>query len=88
MNKTKHITNPQVTEYMNRFYKAACPELEALRLQAEQDDVPIILKETEDYLNTLLTMVQPKRILEIGSAVGYSAAYFAVKSGADVVTIE
>ena len=88
MNKTKHITNPQVTEYMNRFYKAACPELEALRLQAEQDDVPIILKETEDYLNTLLTMVRPKRILEIGSAVGYSAAYFAVKSGADVVTIE
>ena len=43
MNKTKHITNPQVTEYMNRFYKAACPELEALRLQAEQDDVPFIL---------------------------------------------
>ncbi len=88
MNKTKHITNPQVTEYMNQFYRAASPALEALRLQAEADDVPIILKETEDYLNTLLTMVQPKRILEIGTAVGYSAAYFAVKTGAEVVTIE
>ena len=88
MNKTKHITNPQVTEYMNQFYRAANPELERLRIQAETDDVPIILKETEDYLNTLLTMVKPKRILEIGTAVGYSAAYFAVKSGADVVTIE
>ena len=88
MNKTRHITNPQVTEYMNGFYRAASPELEALRQQAETDDVPIILKETEDYLNTLLAMVKPKRILEIGTAVGYSAAYFAVKSGAQVVTIE
>ena len=88
MNKTRHITNPQVTEYMNGFYKAASPELDALRRQAETDDVPIILKETEDYLNTLLAMVKPKRILEIGTAVGYSAAYFAVKSGAAVVTIE
>ena len=88
MNKTRHITNPQVTDYMNGFYKAASPELDALRRQAETDDVPIILKETEDYLNTLLAMVKPRRILEIGTAVGYSAAYFAVKSGADVVTIE
>lgn len=88
MNKTRHITNPQVTDYMNGFYKAASPELDALRRQAETDDVPIILKETEDYLNTLLAMVKPKRILEIGTAVGYSAAYFAVKSGAEVVTIE
>ena len=88
MNKTRHITNPQVTDYMNGFYKAASPELDALRRQAETDDVPIILKETEDYLNTLLAMVKPKRILEIGTAVGYSAAYFAMKSGADVVTIE
>lgn len=88
MNKTKHITNPQVTEYMNGFYRAASPALAALRQQAEADDVPIILKETEDYLNTLLAMVKPRRILEIGTAVGYSAAYFAVKSGADVITIE
>lgn len=88
MNKTKHITNPQVTDYINRFYQAADPQLEALRLQAEADDVPIILKETEDYLNTLLNMVKPKRILEIGTAVGYSAAYFAVKTGAEVITIE
>ena len=88
MNKTKHITNPQVTEYMNSFYLGASPELEALRKKAEEDDVPIILRETEDYLNTLLTILKPKRILEIGTAVGYSAAYFAVKTGADVITIE
>ena len=88
MNKTRHITNPQVTEYMNGFYKAASPELESLRLQAESEDVPIILKETEEYLNTLLAIVKPKRILEIGTAVGYSAAYFAVKTGAEVITIE
>lgn len=88
MNKTKHITNPQVTEYINQFYMPVSDELGELRAKAEADDVPIILKETEDYLNSLLTMVQPKRILEIGTAVGYSAAYFAMKTGAAVVTVE
>jgi len=88
MEKTRDITNPKVTEYINSFYRPQNEELGKLRSHAEETDVPIILKETEDYLNTLLTIVQPKRILEIGTAVGYSAAYFAMKTGGRVVTIE
>lgn len=88
MNKTENITHPKVTEYINRFYRLAEPELMELRLAAEAEGVPIILRETEDFLNVLLSILQPERILEIGTAVGYSAAYFAKKTGAHVVTIE
>jgi len=88
MEKTRDITNPKVTEYINGFYRPLNEELGVLRSQAEEEGVPIILKETEDYLNTLLSIVKPERILEIGTAVGYSAAYFAMKTGARVVTIE
>ena len=88
MNKTKNITNEIVTEYMNQFYQSPDPRLLKLRQQAENRNIPIILRETEDFFGVLLSIVQPKRILEIGTAVGYSAAYFAIKTGGQVVTIE
>ena len=46
MNKTENITHPKVTEYINRFYRLAEPELMELRLAAEAEGVPIILRET------------------------------------------
>lgn len=88
MNKTKNITNELVTEYINGFYRAPIEELMKLRETAEAADIPIILRETEDFLGVLLAMIKPQRILEIGAAVGYSAAYFAAVTGAEVVTIE
>lgn len=88
MNKTKNITNEQVTTYINQFYRPASEALMKLRLGAEEADVPIILRESEDFLNVLLSMTKPERVLEIGTAVGYSAAYFAVKTGGTVITIE
>ena len=88
MEKTSLITNPKVTGYLNRFYSPESQELMELRIGAEEAQIPIILRETEDFLNVLLSILQPERILEIGTAVGYSAAYFAKKTGAHVITIE
>lgn len=76
-----NITNDKVTEYINEFYKPLTPELGELRLEAEANRVPIILKETESYLWTLLSTLQPKRILEIGTAVAYSTMFFAEVCG-------
>lgn len=76
-----NITNDKVTEYINGFYKPLTPQLGQLREEAEQDRVPIILKETESYLFTLLTHLKPKRILEIGTAVAYSTMFFAEVCG-------
>ena len=84
----RNITNDIVTEYINGFYQPASPELGTLRLEAEAEKVPIILNETESFLRVMLSIAAPKRILEIGCAVGYSAMFFTAVTGAQVVTIE
>ncbi len=85
----KNITNDDVTSYICNYYTAVNKDLEALRYTGERDGVPIILKETEMVLTTLLQLKRPLKILEIGTAIGYSAAYFAtVCPDAEVYTIE
>ena len=88
MEFTQNITNELVTRYINSFYHPLTAELGALRQEAEAAEIPIILKETESYLRATLAILRPKRILEIGCAVGYSAMFFAECCGAEVVTIE
>ena len=76
---TKDITNEAVTDYLTNFYKALTPELGELRTACEAEPVPIILRETEDFLNTFMDVTRPGSVLEIGTAVGYSAMFFAEK---------
>lgn len=47
--------------------------LESLRHYATQNYVPIIRPETERILCSIVEERKPKRILELGSAIGYSA---------------
>ena len=88
MESKRNITNDIVTEYINSFYEPVSDELGRLRLESEAEKVPIILRETESFLRTFLSIMHPERILEIGCAVGYSAMFFSAVSGAEVVTIE
>ena len=84
-----NITNDIITSYINQYYRPASAELEELRRVGEADYVPIILRETEMFLNTLLFSASPSRILEIGTAIGYSALYFSERCPeAEVYTIE
>ena len=69
--------------------KALDDDLAELRRSNEDESVPLILAETEDVLNILTSLTRPKRILEIGTAHGYSALFFAKKlPEARVTTIE
>lgn len=84
-----NITNDLVTEYINEYYRPDNQQLAELREMGERDNVPIIQKETESFLNTILALKKPKKILEVGTAIGYSAVYFAtVCRDAEVYTIE
>lgn len=71
------IINDLVEEYIDLFYESQSELLYNLRKQAEEENVPIITKDTEKLMHVLLAMNQPKRILEIGTAIGYSAISFA-----------
>ena len=52
-------------------------ELEKIKQKALQEHIPIIMDDTLEVIIGILEKEQPKRILEIGTAVGYSASMFA-----------
>ena len=84
-----NITNQVVTEYLNKFYKETTASLEDLRKEAEANHVPIILRDTECLLTSLIKLKRPTKILEIGAAVGYSSSFFAsLDENIKVTTIE
>ena len=84
-----NITNKVVTEYINGFYKERTTALCELRKEAEANHVPIILRDTEDLLESLVLLKKPTKILEIGAAVGYSSSFFAsLDENIKVTTIE
>jgi len=56
---------------------------------AKERYIPIIKEETKKLLNILIKLLNPERILEIGTAIGYSAIHFAFfAEKAQIITIE
>lgn len=84
-----NIINDKVTEYLDERYKPLNEKFQELRNFAELNYIPIILKDTEAFLLNMVRMKKPKRILEIGTAIGYSASCFAeVSKNCEIITIE
>lgn len=65
-------------------------ELEKIKQKALEDKIPIIMDDTLEVVDKLLTEKKPIRILEIGTAVGYSAICFSeyLQEGGKIDTIE
>ena len=51
-------------------------ELEKIKQKALEKHIPIIMDDTLEVVSDLLRKINPKKILEIGTAVGYSAMCF------------
>ncbi len=51
--------------------------LDQLRFSCQQRKIPLISRETEEFLRTKLLEKKPHNVLEIGSAVGYSTIWIA-----------
>ena len=66
------------------------PELRALEKEALSENVPIIRPQTRGLIRCLLEMLAPSKILEVGTAVGYSALVMDTycPSPCSIVTIE
>ena len=52
-------------------------ELDVVKKRALENHIPIIMDDTLEVIANILEKEKPKRILEIGTAVGYSASCFA-----------
>ena len=51
-------------------------KLERIKQKALNDNIPIIMDDTLEVIDEILKKAKPKSILEIGTAVGYSAICF------------
>ena len=50
--------------------------IDKIRQKALDEHIPIIMNDTLEVVDKILTEIKPRRILEIGTAVGYSAICF------------
>ena len=68
-----------VHENLTSYIHSLEPEspLESLRQEAENQEVPVIRREMEPFIRLLLKTAGIRRILEIGTGVGYSAMFMA-----------
>ena len=71
------IVEERLTTYINSLEQGNTPLLEEIEREALENYVPIIRKEMQQFLKWILTLRKPENILEIGTAVGFSALLMA-----------
>lgn len=83
------INSDSVTDYIRSLLPKHRDEIEALENFATEHNVPIIQPEVGRFIEQLIVMNNVHSVLEIGTAIGFSALVFAdaMKSG-KVDTIE
>ena len=84
------IVDERLVTYINSLDTGNTEILDQIEKEAIAAYVPIIRKEMQSFLKLLLAMQKPMRILEVGTAVGFSAILMAQYAPADckIVTIE
>lgn len=84
------IVDERLVTFINSFDSGNTEELEQIEKEAIETYVPIIRKEMQNFLKMLLAMKKPARILEVGTAIGFSAILMAEYNPADcqITTIE
>jgi predicted O-methyltransferase YrrM len=84
---------PIFSEHVERYLRELRPERSAVMREmeelAERESVPIVHWETGRFLATLVRALDPARVLEVGTAIGYSTLHMAeAMDGGRIVTIE
>lgn len=84
------IKDERLVTYINSLDRGNTKLLEEIEREAIETYVPIIRKETQQFLKWLLTLRKPEKILEIGTAIGFSALFMAEYTPVpcDIDTIE
>ena len=83
------IIPERMSVYINSLDVGNGAFLDELEQEALRDDVPIIRQDMQSFLKVLLAMHQPKQILEVGTAVGFSALLMAANTEmCHITTIE
>lgn len=84
------IVNERIVTYIHSLETENSPICMEIEEEAHRTNVPIIRKEMESFLKVMLHIKRPERILELGTAIGYSAIFMSecIPSGSTITTIE
>lgn len=82
-------TPNKTSEYIRSLMKEETDEIyKQINEYADNNFIPVLLPETASFLAQLIRLAKPKKILEIGTAIGYSAQIMLRNSNAQLYTIE
>ena len=84
------VVDERLVTFINSFDTGNTEELDQIEKEAIETYVPIIRKEMQSFLKMILAIKKPARILEVGTAIGFSSSLMAEYNPADcqITTIE
>lgn len=84
------INENYIEDYIREIIPESSKYLQVMEHYAEENHVPIIHPEVAQLLRVLIRIKRPRKILEIGTAIGYSAIVMGEVMGKDgkITTIE
>lgn len=84
------IIDPRMATFIDSMDPGNPPYLDELEKEAIAGDIPIIRKPLQSFFRFLLRYVKPKSILEVGTAIGFSAILMSEYAPSDckITTIE
>ena len=84
------IIDERLTVFIDSLDRGNTPFLDALEKDALENRVPVIRKSMQSLLKFLLALTKPEKILEVGTAVGFSALLMSEygPEGCHITTIE
>jgi caffeoyl-CoA O-methyltransferase len=72
------MIDEEILSYLQRTHPAPHPLLLELERHGKRDGIPIVSREVGRFLATIVSAMQANRILEIGTAYGYSTLWMAL----------
>lgn len=81
------ITPVPVLEYLSGLRRVPHPQLDVIAAEGHAQGLPIVDSQTGALLHALTRAVRAKRVLEIGTAIGYSGLWIATALAPDAVLI-
>ncbi|NUK30835.1 O-methyltransferase [Parageobacillus sp. VR-IP] len=83
------MISKEIVQYIKQFIPERDKQIKEMERYAQEYDIPIMEVTGIEVMLHILKIAQPKRILEIGTAIGYSAIRMAkALPAAEIVTIE
>ena len=76
-NMRRPVVKDEIVEFMRHRQEQVTGSLKELENFARKENIPIIPHETVAYFRFLMGTIQPKNILEIGTAIGFSSLLMA-----------